>query len=84
MPFNKDDLLSEYHFDYSKAKSNRFATGKKQRGESAEDANEPSRTDWVKLDKMTDEDIDLSDNPELDDDFFERATLHIPHPPKKK
>jgi hypothetical protein len=23
---NKDELLSEYHFDYSKAKPNRFAT----------------------------------------------------------
>jgi hypothetical protein len=26
MPSNKDDLLPEYKFDYSKAKPNRFAT----------------------------------------------------------
>ena len=26
MPSNKDELLAEYKFDYSKAKSNRFAT----------------------------------------------------------
>ena len=29
MPSNKDDLLPEYKFDYSKAKPNRFATGER-------------------------------------------------------
>ena len=29
---------------------------------------------------MTDEEIDTSDIPELDDAFFERATLHMPAP----
>jgi len=38
MPFNEssnldDDMLSEYHFDYQKAKPNRFAT----RNESEDD-----------------------------------------------
>jgi hypothetical protein len=29
MPSDKDDLLPEYQFDYSKAKPNRFATGER-------------------------------------------------------
>ena len=29
MPSNKDELLPEYQFDYSKAKSNRFAAGER-------------------------------------------------------
>lgn len=29
MPTDKDELLSEYKFDYSKAKPNRFATGER-------------------------------------------------------
>jgi uncharacterized protein (DUF4415 family) len=32
-----------------------------------------SRTDWARVDAMKDEDIDTSDNPELDADFFRRA-----------
>lgn len=32
-----------------------------------------SRTDWKRVDAMKDEDIDCSDNPELDDKFFKRA-----------
>ena len=40
----------------------------------------PSRTDWIKLDRMTDEEVDTSDIPELDDNFFERATLRMPEP----
>jgi len=40
-----------------------------------------SRTDWAKIKAMKDRDIDLSDAPELDDDFFAGATLW---PGKKK
>ena len=40
-----------------------------------------SRTDWAKIKAMKDRDIDLSDAPELDDDFFAEATLW---PGKKK
>ena len=29
MPSDKDELLPEYQFDYSKAKPNRFATGER-------------------------------------------------------
>ena len=47
---------------------------------SVRDTKEPSRTDWARLDKMTDEEIDTSDVPELGDDFFERATFHKPKP----
>lgn len=39
-----------------------------------------SRTDWKKIDAMKDKDIDLSDIPELDDDFFKNATLVLPKP----
>ena len=34
-----------------------------------------SRTDWTKIKAMKDSDINLSDIPELDDDFFAEAKL---------
>ncbi|HKZ85927.1 MAG TPA: BrnA antitoxin family protein [Anaerolineae bacterium] len=34
-----------------------------------------SRTDWARLDAMQDEDIDLSDNPELTPEMFARAVV---------
>lgn len=37
-----------------------------------------SRTDWQRIDAMTDNDIDYSDIPELDDDFFQHAKLQLP------
>ncbi len=38
-----------------------------------------SRTDWERIDAMSDEDIDYSDIPPLDDAFFSRARLRTPH-----
>lgn len=49
---------------------------------SERDTNKHSRTDWQKLEAMTDEEIDYSDIPPLDDDFFARATLRLPDQPK--
>ena len=40
------------------------------------------RTDWKRLDAMTDDDIDYSDIPELGDDFFKNAEVVMP--PEKK
>ena len=40
-----------------------------------------SKTNWVKIKAMKDSDINLSDIPELDDDFFTEANLW---PGKKK
>ena len=37
-----------------------------------------SETDWARIDQMTDEDIDTSDSPPLDDDFFARAEWRMP------
>lgn len=37
-----------------------------------------SKTDWSRIDAMTDEDIDTSDIPPLDDDFFAKAKLRVP------
>ncbi|WP_281649205.1 BrnA antitoxin family protein [Parendozoicomonas sp. Alg238-R29] len=37
-----------------------------------------SATDWDRLAKMEDKDIDTSDLPELDDDFFNEAELTVP------
>jgi len=34
-----------------------------------------SRTDWKRIDAMRDEDIDLSDSPELGPDFFANAII---------
>ncbi len=49
---------------------------------SEKDTNKHSRTDWQKLEAMTDEEIDYSDIPPLDADFFARATLRLPDQPK--
>ena len=46
---------------------------------SANDIKRTSRTDWDRLDKMTDEEIDYSDIPPLTDEFFARARLVLPH-----
>ena len=43
--------------------------------------NKASNTDWKRLKAMTDEEIDTSEIPELDDDFFARAEVKVP--PKK-
>ena len=42
-----------------------------------ENANQPSLTDWARVDNVTDEDIDTSDIPPLDDAFFANATLRM-------
>lgn len=39
-----------------------------------------SKTDWKRLDAMTDEKIDISDIPEAGDDFFKKAVLVMPRP----
>ena len=36
-----------------------------------------SRTDWERLAKLDDADIDTSDIPELDENFFRRAELRV-------
>lgn len=38
----------------------------------------PSETNWDRVDAMTDEEIDLSDIPALDESFFSRATIRMP------
>jgi hypothetical protein len=37
-----------------------------------------SRTDWARIDAMTDDDIDTSDIPPLTDEFFARAKVRMP------
>jgi uncharacterized protein (DUF4415 family) len=43
---------------------------------------QPSGTDWERLSTMKDSEINLSDVPELDNAFFENATLLMPEPKK--
>jgi uncharacterized protein (DUF4415 family) len=38
----------------------------------------PSRTDWDRVDAMTDEEIETSDIPPLDEEFFASAELRMP------
>ncbi|APB34760.1 hypothetical protein GlitD10_2426 [Gloeomargarita lithophora Alchichica-D10] len=40
--------------------------------------NNMSKTDWARIDVMTDEDIDTSDIPPLSEEFFARAQLRMP------
>lgn len=37
-----------------------------------------SNTDWDKLAKIKDKDIDTSDMPELDEEFFRKAEIRVP------
>lgn len=39
-----------------------------------------SRTDWARVDAMTDEEIDYSEIPELDEEWFKHATFGVPEP----
>ena len=45
---------------------------------SVKNLKKPSETDWARIDAMTDEEIDTSDSPPLDDDFFVRAEWRMP------
>lgn len=40
--------------------------------------NRSSETDWKRVEDMTDEQIDTSDIPPLDDSFFAKAKLRLP------
>ena len=40
-----------------------------------------SKTNWERVDEMSDEDIDYTDSPELDNQFWQNAKLVVP---KKK
>ena len=40
--------------------------------------NNTSRTDWARIDAMSDDDIDTSDIPPLTDEFFSKAKLRRP------
>ncbi len=44
----------------------------------ADATNNISRTDWARIDAMSDEDIDTSDIPPLSEEFFARAQLRMP------
>ena len=48
---------------------------------SVSDMNKPSETDWKRVNEMTDEEIDTSDIPPLDEDFFSQAQLRMPKRP---
>ena len=43
---------------------------------------EPSQTDWARVDKMEDADVDFSENPPLGDDFWAEA-VRWPGPKKQ-
>ena len=45
---------------------------------SIKDIKTQSRTDWARLETMTDEEIDYTDIPPLDEAFFQRAKLSVP------
>jgi hypothetical protein len=49
----------------------------------ADAMNNTSKTDWDRIDAMSDEDIDTSDIPPLSEEFFARAHLRMPKSPVK-
>lgn len=44
---------------------------------------ENTRSDWSRIDAMTDDQIDYSDIPPLDDNFWKKAKLIVPKPKVK-
>jgi len=42
------------------------------------DLQKVSKTDWERVDAMTDEEIDISDIPPLDEAFFANAEIRLP------
>lgn len=46
------------------------------------DLKKSSNTDWERLSTMEDKEIELSESPELDKDFFANATLRMPEAKK--
>lgn len=40
----------------------------------------PSKTDWARVDATKDSEIDYSEIPELDREFFQKAVLRMPEP----
>lgn len=44
----------------------------------AQDLKKPSETNWARVSEMTDEEIDTSDIPPLDETFFANARLQTP------
>ncbi|HYO99704.1 MAG TPA: BrnA antitoxin family protein [Pyrinomonadaceae bacterium] len=45
---------------------------------SASDLKKPSETNWTRVDAITEEEIDTSDIPPLDEAFFAHAKLRVP------
>ncbi len=45
---------------------------------SASNLKKPSETNWTRVDELTDEQIDTSDIPPLDEAFFANAKLRVP------
>jgi hypothetical protein len=45
---------------------------------SEENLKKPSETDWARIDRMSDEEIDTSDIPPLNDEFFAKAHWRMP------
>ncbi len=43
--------------------------------------NNISKTDWNRIDRLKDEDIDTSDIPPLSEDFWAKAQLRMPKSP---
>lgn len=49
----------------------------------ADDMSNTSKTDWNRIDAMSDENIDTSDIPPLSEEFFDKAKLRMPKTPVK-
>ncbi len=43
-----------------------------------DDLKKPSETNWARVEAMTDEEIDTSETPPLDETFFANAKMYLP------
>jgi len=70
-----EDVL--YRLFSQNGTSRQFASSlsERRRNVSAQNSKRQSRTDWKRIDALRDEEIDLSDSPELGADFFANAII---------
>jgi uncharacterized DUF497 family protein len=56
----------------------RISLSEKRLNTSVNNMNDSSKTDWARIDAMTDQEIDTSDIPPLDESFFATGKLRMP------
>ncbi len=73
-----DDRIVKVIFPEPNEDTIRIISFRRAKSMKENNSTKPSKTDWARVDAMTDDEIDLSDSPELGQDFFANATWRMP------